>query len=86
MISFNFDESPRTFVTRLSFIKKIFTNKFAKSDIMANCIQYKLGKSYIDYLKNLEISLQTLVDEDSDLDHIVCDNCGKTFSRKLDEE
>ena len=64
MNNLKFDESQRTFETRLSFIKTIFTNKFAKSDIMASCIQYKLGKSYSSYLVDLNESLAILNNKD----------------------
>ena len=41
-----FDRSQRTFETRVSFIRDIFTNKYEPLEIMAHCIQYKLDKSY----------------------------------------
>ena len=48
-----FDRDSRTFETRVSFIHDIFSNKYEPIEIMAHCIQYKLGKSYEAYLKDI---------------------------------
>lgn len=48
-----FDRDKRNFETRVKFINQIFTNKYTPTEIMANCIQYKLGKSYEQYLKDV---------------------------------
>lgn len=48
-----FDRESRTFETRVSFIRDIFTSKHDPIEIMAHCIQYKLGKSYETYLKDV---------------------------------
>ena len=47
-----FDRSQRTFETRVSFIRDIFTNKYEPIEIMAHCIQYKLDKSYEAYFND----------------------------------
>lgn len=52
-----FNEADRTFETRLNFIKSIFTNKYTPNEIMAHCIEYKLGKSYDNYLKDVKKSM-----------------------------
>ena len=48
-----FDRESRTFETRVSFIRDIFTSKYKPIEIMAHCIQYKLSKSYETYLKDV---------------------------------
>lgn len=52
-----FDRSQRTFETRVSFIRDIFSNKYEPIEIMAHSIQYKLDKSlevyFEDILKNI---------------------------------
>lgn len=55
-----FDEEARTFETRVSFIRDIFTNKYEPIEIMAHCIQYKLDKSYEVYLKDILKSIWNL--------------------------
>ena len=52
-----FPEEDRTFETRLKFINEIFTNTYEQYQIMANCIQYKLDKSYEAYLKEIHKSV-----------------------------
>lgn len=48
-----FDLKSRTFETRVTFIRDIFTNKYSPTDIMAHCIQHKLGRSYENYVNEL---------------------------------
>jgi hypothetical protein len=48
-----FDRNSRTFETRVSFIRDIFSNKYEPIEIMAHCIQYKLSKSYEAYLEDV---------------------------------
>ena len=48
-----FDRNQRTFETRVSFIRDIFTNKYEPIDIMAHCIQYKLDKSFEAYFNDI---------------------------------
>ena len=55
-----FDRSSRTFETRVSFIRDIFSNKYAPIEIMAHCIQYKLDKSYEIYLDDILKSIWNL--------------------------
>lgn len=59
-----FDRDSRTFETRVSFIRDIFTNKYEPVQIMAHCIQYKLDKSYEVYLKDMLKSVWTLNGQD----------------------
>lgn len=59
----NIPEEERTFETRLLFIKEIFLNKYPNEQIMANCINYKLNRSYDNYTKELEDDIKLLVGE-----------------------
>jgi predicted GTPase len=59
-----FDRDARTFETRVSFIRDIFTNKYKPIEIMAHCIQYKLDKSYEIYLKDVLKSIWNLQGQD----------------------
>jgi hypothetical protein len=59
-----FDRDSRTFETRLTFIRDIFTNKYEPIEIMAHCIQYKLDKSFTVYLKDVMRSVWTLHGQD----------------------
>ena len=59
-----FPEDKRTFETRLTFIKEIFTNKYEPYQIMAQCIQHKLDKSYEAYVKEIHKILRLLEGKD----------------------
>ena len=59
-----FDRSQRTFETRVSFIRDIFTNKYEPLEIMAHCIQYKLDKSYEAYFNDIVKSVWNLNGKD----------------------
>lgn len=59
-----FDRNQRTFETRVSFIRDIFTNKYEPLEIMAHCIQYKLDKSYESYFKDILKSVWNLNGKD----------------------
>lgn len=59
-----FDYSKRTFETRLQFIHDIFSSKYSQSAIMSRCIEYKLGKSYQAYVKEIEDDLWKIYGED----------------------
>ena len=59
-----FDENSRTFETRVTFIRDIFTNKYEPIEIMAHCIKYKLDKSYEIYLKDVLKSIWNLNGQD----------------------
>ena len=59
-----FDRDARTFETRVSFIRDIFSNKYEPIQIMAHCIQYKLDKSYEIYLKDILQSVWNLDGQD----------------------
>ena len=59
-----FDRSQRTFETRVSFIRDIFTNKYEPLDIMAHFIQYKLDKSYEAYFNDVLKSVWNLNGQD----------------------
>lgn len=62
MAKFNRDN--RTFETRVTFIRDIFTNKYEPIEIMAHSIQYKLDKSYEIYLKDILKSVWNLNGQD----------------------
>ena len=59
-----FNRNQRTFETRVSFIRDIFTNKYEPIEIMAHCIQYKLDKSYETYFKDVLKSVWNLNGKD----------------------
>lgn len=59
-----FDRDSRTFETRVSFIRDIFTNKYEPIEIMAHCIKYKLDKSYEVYLGDILKSVWNLNGKD----------------------
>jgi hypothetical protein len=59
-----FDRAQRTFETRVSFIRDIFTNKYEPLEIMAHCIQYKLDKSYEAYFNDILKSVWNLNGKD----------------------
>ena len=55
-----FDRNLRTFETRVSFIRDIFSNKYEPIEIMAHSIQYKLDKSFEIYFKDMLKSVWNL--------------------------
>ena len=57
-------EESRTFETRVKFINEIFSETFSKDQIMASCINYKLGKTFEVYIKDIHKSLWKLRDKD----------------------
>jgi hypothetical protein len=59
-----FDRDLRTFETRVTFIRDIFTNKYEPIEIMAHSIQYKLDKSYEVYLKDILRSIWNIDGQD----------------------
>ena len=59
-----FDRTQRTFETRVTFIRDIFTNKYTPLDIMAHSIQYKLDKSYETYFNEVLKSVWNLNGQD----------------------
>ena len=59
-----FNRDARTFETRVSFIRDIFTNKYEPIEIMAHCVQYKLDKSFECYLNDILKSIWNLAGED----------------------
>lgn len=59
-----FNRDARTFETRVSFIRDVFTNKYKPIEIMAHCIQYKLDKSYEVYLTDVLQSVWNLNGQD----------------------
>lgn len=54
----------RTFETRLTFIKDIFSNPYTPEQIMASSIQYKLDKSFENYIKEIHRVVWQLHGED----------------------
>lgn len=64
MVQNKFPEEDKTFETRLLFIRELFTNTYERHQIMASCINYKLGKSYEMYLKDIHRSLWNLNGKD----------------------
>ena len=59
-----FDRDLRTFETRVTFIREIFSNKYEPIEIMAHSIQYKLDKSYEMYFKDVLKSIWNLNGQD----------------------
>ena len=59
-----FDRDSRTFETRVTFIRDIFSNKYAPIEILAHSIQYKLDKSYEIYLADVLKSIWNLNGQD----------------------
>lgn len=59
-----FDRDSRTFETRVSFIRDIFTNKYEPIEIMAHCVKYKLDKSFEMYLSDILKSIWNLNGQD----------------------
>ena len=59
-----FDRNSRTFETRVTFIRDIFSNKYAPIEIMVHCIKYKLDKSYEVYLTDVLQSVWNLNGQD----------------------
>lgn len=59
-----FDRNLRTFETRVTFVRDIFSNKYKPIEIMAHCISYKLDKSYEIYLKDILKSVWNLNGQD----------------------
>ena len=59
-----FDRDLRTFETRVTFIRDIFSNKHTPTEIMAHSIQYKLDKSYEVYLGEMLKSIWNLNGQD----------------------
>jgi hypothetical protein len=59
-----FDRNLRTFETRITFIRDIFSNKYTRTEIMAHCIKYKLDKSYGKYLTDVLKSVWNLNGQD----------------------
>lgn len=59
-----FDRNSRTFETRVTFIRDIFSNKYQPIEIMAHCVKYKLDKSYEIYLKDILKSIWNLNGQD----------------------
>lgn len=59
-----FDRNSRTFETRITFIRDIFSNKFKPIEIMAHSINYKLDKSYEIYLSDVLKSIWNLNGQD----------------------
>ena len=50
----------KTFESRLKFIREVFENKQSQDEILTSCIQFKLGKSYENYLEDVNNSLNTI--------------------------
>jgi hypothetical protein len=59
-----FDRDSRTFETRVTFIRDIFSNKHTPIEIMAHSIQYKLDKSFEMYLTDVLKSVWNLNGQD----------------------
>ncbi|MBO5423983.1 MAG: hypothetical protein J6A25_00550 [Lachnospiraceae bacterium] len=64
MASKKFDPALRTFETRVTFIRDIFENVFEPEVIMTSCIEYKLGRSFKNYLYEVTSSSWSLYGED----------------------
>lgn len=59
-----YDENLRTFESRLLFLQSLYSNKYSQQEIMANCIKYKLGRTYIFYVEDLEKNIDKLREVD----------------------
>ena len=59
-----FNRDLRTFETRVSFIRDIFSNKYKPIEIMAHSISYKLDKSSEVYFKDILKSIWNLNGQD----------------------
>jgi hypothetical protein len=59
-----FDRDSRTFETRVTFLRDIFSNKYTPIEIMAHSIQYKLDKSYEMYFADILKSVWNLNGQD----------------------
>jgi hypothetical protein len=59
-----FPEENRTFETRLIFIGDMFADLFSQTDIMAHCIEHKLGRSFLAYVDELKYSTLNLTGKD----------------------
>ena len=59
-----FAKDQRTFETRVTFIRDVFTNKYDAADIMSSCIQHKLKVSLENYMEDLQYSSWKLRGED----------------------
>ena len=81
-----FDRDARTFETRITFIRDIFTNKYEPIEIMAHCIQYKLDNDAVKRVLSGEQKLHNIV-ETSGGAVVVEETCTGTryFERLVDE-
>jgi len=59
-----FPEELRNFETRLLFLHELFSNLFSQTDIMAHCVEHKLGRSFLAYSEELRRSTLYLNNED----------------------
>lgn len=59
-----FDRASRTFETRVSFIRDIFSAKYNDSVILTSCIEHKLGVSLQNYEDDLKYTEWLLNNED----------------------
>ena len=59
-----FKEEKRTFETRVTFIRDIFTNKYEPIDVLSSSVKYKLGKSYEQYMEELNKHIWQLAGKD----------------------
>ena len=59
-----FDPALRSFETRVTFIRDIFENLYEPEVIMTSCIEYKLGRSFKNYLHEITSSSWSLYGED----------------------
>ena len=60
-----FDESKRTFESRLLFIREVFMNKYDNIEILTSGINYKLRQSLNQYEYDLHASKVKLSSEDA---------------------
>ena len=59
-----FDPEARTFETRVQFIHDIFDEKYSQTEILAACIEHKLGRILYNYLAELDHSIKNLSKRD----------------------
>lgn len=60
----SYDEQ-KTFESRLRYIFGIFSDPYTQTEIMRNCIAFKLNKSFEQYIDDLEKSFKLLTGRDN---------------------
>lgn len=53
----------RTFETRLKYLREVYMHKFTSEEILRMSIEYRLNKTYEQYLEDLNNCIQALVNK-----------------------